>query len=96
MSMLTAAIPAIATITVIVTRITAALSATPRTDQDHSTTRAIPTPVSTRARRQPTRSRPVRAIRPQYLPALARARILRLQTSHLALTTTRRHQLRYK
>jgi hypothetical protein len=100
MNMMTTAFVAIATITVIATTIAAAINAAARMGVDRPTTRAIPATVSTRARRQATRgarvSRPIRLIRPQYLPALARARILRLQTSHLAVATPRRHQVRCK
>ena len=100
MNMMTIAFLAIAAITVIVTTISAAINIVARTRLDSPTTRAIPATVSTRVRRHATRvagiSRPIRLIRPQYLPALARARILRLQTSHLAITAPRRHQIRCK
>ena len=89
---------AIAVITMTITTIAAAISATVRTDLDRPIPSATPTVVSTRMRRQATRgsgtSRPVRLIGPQYLPALARARIFRLQTSHLTVTTPRRRQIR--
>jgi len=95
MNMLTAASLVFAALTVVVTAITTARSATARTNLDRPIPRAIPAAVATRIRRQAMRasrvSRPIRRVRPQYLPALARARILRLQTSHLAITTPRRH-----
>ena len=98
MSMMPEAMFAIATISMAVTTIAAAMGATVRTDLDRPIARETPTVVSTRTPQEATRisgiSRPIKPIGPQYLPALARARILRLQTSHLAVTTPRRRQVR--
>jgi len=94
MNMMTAASRAITAITVIVTSITAAVSAAARTGLDSPTTRAIPVVASPKIRRQAVRTsgilHPIGLIRPQYLPALARARSLRLRMSHLAIATPRR------
>ena len=93
MSMRTTTTRAITAITIIVTRITAAVRASARKGLHHSTTRAVAASVSPRTRRRAlrisSRSRPTRLIPPQYLPALARAQSLR-RMSQLATTTARR------
>jgi hypothetical protein len=98
MNMMPEAMFAIATLSMAVTTIAAAMGATVRTDLDRPIARETRPVVSTRARRQATQisavSRPIKPIGLQYLPALARARILRLQTSHLTVATPRRRQVR--
>ena len=94
MSMMTVATRAITAITVIVTTITAAVGAGARTGLDGPTIPATPAAASPKSRRRAVRtsgiSRPLGMIRPQYLPALARARSLRLRMAHLAIATPRR------
>ena len=94
MNMMTLAIRATTAITVIVTTITAAVSAAARPGRDRLTTRAIPAAVSPKSRRRAVRtsgvSRSIGMIRPQYLPALAQARSLRLRMAHVAIATPRR------
>ena len=94
MNMMTVASRAITAITVIVTTITAAVSAAARTGLDRPTARAIRVAASPKLRRQALRTsgvlHPIGLIRPQYLPALARARSLRLRMSYVAIATPRR------
>ena len=94
MSMMTVATRAITAITVIVTTTMAAVGVAARTGFDRPTIPAIPAAASPKSRRRAVRisgvSRPIGTIRPQYLPALARARSLRLQMAHLAIATPRR------
>jgi hypothetical protein len=95
-NLISVAIFAIAATTVIVATIASAMSATARKHMERPITRAIPAVVSTRMRRQATRTAGIRLIAPEHLPALARAQIFRLQTSHLASTAPRRRQARCK
>ena len=92
MNMMTVATRAITAITVIVTTITSAVGAAGRTGLDRPITSAIPAAASPKTRRRVVRtsgiSRSIGMIRPQYLPALARARSLRL--AHLAIAIPRR------
>jgi hypothetical protein len=94
MNMMTVAIRAIAAITVVVTTMMTAAGATGRTGLDRATTRTISAAASLKARRRAVRasgvSRSIGMIRPQYLPALARARSLRLRMAHVAIATPRR------
>jgi hypothetical protein len=91
MSIMTVAARAITAITVIVTTTMEAVGVAARTGLDRPT---IPVAASPKSRRRAVRisgvSRPIAMIRPQYLPALARARSLRLQMAHLAIATPRR------
>ena len=90
MSMRTATTRAITAITIIVTRITAAVRASTRKGLGKSTSRSTAAfRVRRRALRISARSRPTKLIPPQYLPALARAQSLR-RMSQLATTTARR------
>lgn len=94
MSMMTLATRAITAITVIVTATIAAVGTAARTGLDRPTIPAIPAAASPKSRRRVVRtsgvSRPIGMIRPQYLPALARARSLRLRMAHLVIATPRR------
>jgi hypothetical protein len=80
MNIMTAAILAI---TAIILTITAAISAAARAASESPETKAVPLETQPRVRRRAMRntgvSRPIALIRPQYLPALARSRILRLR-----------------
>jgi hypothetical protein len=97
MDMMTAAFLSIAITTLSVTTITAAVSACARARLGSLTTRSIRARTRPEFRRQATRvartPHSARLIRPQYLPALARARLLRAQTPYLAITTPRRRQI---
>jgi hypothetical protein len=82
MKMMTAAILGITAITAIIQMITAAVSAAARAAASESpATQGVPVATPPRVRRRVMRnsgvSRPITLIRPQYLPALARSRILR-------------------
>ena len=83
MNVMTAAILAITAITAIILTITAAISAAARAAAESPETKAVPVATQPRVRRRALRntavSRPIALIRPQYLPALARSRILRLR-----------------
>jgi hypothetical protein len=83
MNMMTAAILGIAAVTAIIITITAAVSAAARAASESPAPQVVPvaTPprIRRRAMRNSTVSRPIGLIRPQYLPALARSRILRLR-----------------
>jgi hypothetical protein len=81
MNMMTAAILTSTALTAIITTITAAVSAATRAALQSQATRVIPVSAPSKLRRHAVRrsgvSRPMGLIRPQYLPALARSRILR-------------------
>jgi hypothetical protein len=83
MNMMTAAILGITAITAIILTITAALSAAARAASESPATQVTPVATPAGIRRRAVRnsvvSRPIGLIRPQYLPALARSRILRLR-----------------
>jgi hypothetical protein len=83
MNMMTAAILGITALTAIILTITAAVSAAARAVSENPTTQEVPVATPPRIRRRALRnsgvSRPIGLIRPQYLPALARSRILRLR-----------------
>lgn len=82
---------------VVLTTITVALGTQPGTDLDipatWSTPAVSPAKNRRRARRRSGIRRSVGLIRPQYLPALARARILRTQISYLGIATRRGRQM---
>jgi hypothetical protein len=84
MNMMTAAILGITAITAIILTIAAAVSAAARAvASENPATHVAPVAAPPRVRRRTMRSsggsRPIALIRPQYLPALARSRILRLR-----------------
>jgi hypothetical protein len=83
MNMMTAAILGITAITAIILTISAAVSAAARAAAGSPATQVVPVATPPRVRRRAMRnsgvSRPIALIRPQYLPALARSRILRLR-----------------
>jgi hypothetical protein len=83
MNMMTAAILGITAITTIILTIAAAVSAAARAAGESPATQVVPVATPPRVRRRAMRnsavSRPIGLIRPQYLPALARSRILRLR-----------------
>lgn len=84
MNVMTAAILGITAITAIILMIAAAVSAPARAAASESqATQVVPAASPPRVRRRTMRSsgvsRPIALIRPQYLPALARSRILRLR-----------------
>ena len=83
MNMMTAAILGITAITAIILTIAAAVSAAARAASESPATQVVPLATPPRIRRRAIRnsgiSRPIALIRPQYLPALARSRILRLR-----------------
>jgi hypothetical protein len=76
---------------VIVTTVAVALGPQAWTDTDTPAARLTPEATSPERRRRVTRRSGIRhsarTVRPQYLPALARARILRSQVSYLEITT---------
>jgi hypothetical protein len=78
------AMTVVVAITAIILTIAAALSVAARAAaSESSTTQAVPAATPSRVRRRAMRnsgvSRPIALIRPQYLPALARSRVLRLR-----------------
>jgi hypothetical protein len=83
MNMMTAAFLGITAITVIILTIAAAVSAAARAASESPEIQSVPVATQPRVRRRAMRnsgvSRPIAPIRPQYLPALARSRILRLR-----------------
>ena len=83
MNVMTAAILGITAITAIILTIAAAVSAAARAAAESPETKSVPVATPPRIRRRAMRnsavSRPIALIRPQYLPALARSRILRLR-----------------
>jgi hypothetical protein len=83
MNTMTAAILGITALTAIILTLMAALNAAPRAASESSATQVVPGATPPRIRRRATQtpgvSRPIGLIRPQYLPALARSRILRLR-----------------
>ena len=83
MNTMTAAILGITALTAIILTLMAALNAAPRAASESSATQLVPAATPPRIRRRTMRtpgvSRPIGLIRPQYLPALARSRILRLR-----------------
>ena len=83
MNTMTAAILGITGITAIILTIAAAVSAAVRAAASESpATQVVPVATPPRIRRRALRvSRPIALIRPQYLPALARSRILRMRMS---------------
>ena len=78
----TAVVLTITAITAII-MITAAVSAAARAAPEGTATQVVPVATPPKIRRRALRnsrvSRPMGLIRPQYLPALARSRILRLR-----------------
>jgi hypothetical protein len=88
MNMMTAMILAGTALTAIILMLTAAFGGAERGAGKSSTTRAIPPTAPTVIRRPAIRdrasSRSIGLIRPQYLPALAQSRLLRLRMAHLA------------
>lgn len=88
MSMMTAAILAVAITTAIITTIETVVDAVRRAAApDDPTSRAAP---RRQARRPSGVSYPTGVIRPQYLPALAQSRLLRLRAAHLSTATRHR------
>jgi hypothetical protein len=83
MNTMTAAILGITALTAIILTLMAALNAAPRSASESSATQVVPAATPPRIRRRTMRtpgvSRPIALIRPQYLPALAHSRILRMQ-----------------
>ena len=98
MNMMAALILAVTGITVIVIIITAAFSGADQAAVKGSTAAAAPVPSPTRLRQHPTRApgvlRSQVAIRPQYLPALAQSRLLRLRLTRLSIATLRQRPVR--
>jgi hypothetical protein len=94
MDMMTAAFLSIAIVTISVTTIMAVIGSVARKKLGSPTARARKRPEF---RQQATRITGIphsaRRVHPQYLPALARARLLRAQTPYLAITTPRRRQI---
>ena len=74
---------------VILTTITVSIGTQPRTGLDNATT-ASTTEVGSRVRRRSSRGAGSAHFRPQYLPAVARARILRAQVPRLGMGKVRR------
>jgi hypothetical protein len=94
MNMMTAAILAITAMAAVITTIMAAVSAAAWAALKGPATRVIPVAapptIRRRAKRDSRIPRPIGLIRPQYLPALARSRILRPRMLHLSSTTPHR------
>lgn len=92
-NMMTAMILAGTALTAIIIMLTAAFAAAGRRGQRSSTMPSIAATAPTRNRRTVMRerasSRSVGLIRPEYLPALAQSRLLRLRMAHLSITTRR-------
>lgn len=82
-NVMTAAILGITAITAIILTIAAAVSTAARAASGSPENKSVPVATQPRVRRRAMRnsgvSRPIALIRPQYLPALARSRILRLR-----------------
>jgi hypothetical protein len=78
----------------IITGIRATVDAVGRTTPGDLTSHAITVAASRGIRRQAMRasgvSHPIGLIRPQYLPALAQSRLLRLRIAHLSAATRHR------
>jgi hypothetical protein len=95
MSMMSMVTRAMAATRVMVTTVTALVSAAARTGAGSRTVPSRRAAALLKHRRRGVRahgnSHPVGLIRPQYLPALAQARSLRLRMAHLSVTTPRRH-----
>jgi hypothetical protein len=83
MNMMTAAILGITAITAIILTIAAAVRAAARAASERLAAQGVTAATPPRVRRRATRNslvaRPIALIRPQYLPALARSRILRVR-----------------
>jgi hypothetical protein len=83
MNVMTAAILGITAITAIILTIAAVVSAAARAAAESPATQVVPVATPPRIRRRAMRSsgvsRPIGLIRPQYLPALAHSRVLRLR-----------------
>jgi hypothetical protein len=95
MDMMTAAFLSIAIVTISVTTIMAVIGSVARKKLGSPTARARKRPEF---RQQATRITGIphsaRRVHPQYLPALARARILRGRATYPGMTTRRRRDLR--
>jgi hypothetical protein len=84
---------------VIVTTVTVAIGLqTGAGSNDSAAARLSPEAASPKRRRRAARRSGIRhsvgSVRPQYLPALARARVLRSQVSSSGITTPHGHQMR--
>ena len=94
MSMMSMVIRAMTATRVMVTTITALVSATAGTGASSRTTLSRRGAASLQRRRRGTPTpgsvHSMGLIRPQYLPALARARSLQLRMAHVSVTTPRR------
>jgi hypothetical protein len=77
--------------TVVLTTITVAMGTQTRTGLDNAPTTLV---VSSRARRRSRRGAGSTRVHPQYLPAVARARILRAQLPRVGLGDVRRRETR--
>ena len=95
MDIIPALILAVTGLTVIVIVITAAFGGADQSAPKSSTTAtSAPTRVQGQAARDTGMSRSMVPIRPQYLPALAQSRLLRLRTAHLSITTPPQRHIR--
>ena len=77
---------------VILTTITVLVGTQARTELDGATHGSTPE-VGPRARRRPRRGAGSARVHPEYLPAVARARILRAQVPRVGLGKSRRREM---